>query len=130
MEIPENLRYTKDHEWLSIEGEEATVGITDYAQGELGDIVYLELPEVGTEVTQGSSFGTIEAVKAAADLYAPVSGEITAVNGMLDDAPEIINQTPYGSGWIIKVKMIEMEEIDTLLTADQYRNLIEQEAGN
>jgi glycine cleavage system H protein len=130
MEIPENLRYTKDHEWLSLDGEEATVGITDYAQGELGDIVYLELPETGTVVTQGSSFGTIEAVKAAADLYAPVSGEILAVNGMLEDAPEIINQTPYGSGWIIKVRVTEPEEIDTLMTAKQYRNLIEQETGN
>ena len=130
MEIPGKLRYTKDHEWLLIEGEEGTVGITDYAQNELGDIVYLELPEVGAEVTQWNSFGTIEAVKAAADLYAPVSGEITAVNGMLEDAPEIINQTPYGSGWIIKIRLSEPEEIDTLLTADQYRSLIEQESEN
>ena len=126
MDIPAKLRYTKDHEWLNIEDDEATIGITDYAQGELGDIVYLDLPEVGAVITRWKSFGTIEAVKAAADLYAPVSGEVIAVNGLLEDAPELINKAPYEEGWIIRIKLTEPEEADTLLTADQYRELIEQ----
>lgn len=130
MNIPSKLRYTKDHEWLKIDGEEATVGITDYAQGELGDIVFLELPEEGAHVIGGVSFATIEAVKAAADLYAPVKGEIVAINGLLEDTPELINQSPYEDGWIIKMHVSDIEEVDTLLTADDYRKLVEQESGN
>jgi glycine cleavage system H protein len=130
MDIPAKLRYTKDHEWLKIEGDEATIGITDYAQGELGDIVYLDLPEVGAIITQWKSFGTIEAVKAASDLYAPVSGEVIAVNGLLEDAPELINKAPYEDGWIIRIKLTDREEADTLLTAEQYHELIEQSSGS
>ncbi len=128
MNIPSELYYSKDHEWIKVTGDEATIGITDYAQGELGDIVFLDLPEIGTVVTGGNPFGTIEAVKAAADIYAPVSGEVVAVNGLLEDSPEIINQDPYGSGWIIKVKMMDPEEAGTLLKPDDYARLVE-EAG-
>lgn len=126
MELMDELRYTKDHEWVGVDNEEATIGITDFAQGELGDIVFLDLPEVGTDVTQGLPFGTIEAVKAAADLYAPVSGEIVAVNGLLEDSPELINQLPYEDGWIIRIKMTDKEELLTLMDAQEYRKFVEK----
>jgi len=124
MQIPEDLKYTKDHEWARIEGEVATIGITDYAQSELGDIVYLELPEVGDQTTQGESFGTIEAVKAVSDLFAPLSGEVTEVNTALADQPEIINKDPYGEGWIIKIRLSNPSEEDELLNKSQYEELI------
>jgi len=124
MQIPEDLKYTKDHEWARIEGEVATIGITDYAQSELGDIVYLELPEVGDQTTQGESFGTIEAVKAVSDLFAPLSGEVTEVNTALADQPEIINKDPYGEGWIIKIRLSNPSEVDELLNKSQYEELI------
>jgi len=130
MEIPSELRYTRDHEWLRVEGDEAVVGITDYAQGELGDIVYLELPEAGTEVTSGKPFGTIEAVKAAADMFAPVNGEIIAVNRLLEDSPELINQQPYEEGWIIRIRLKNREDVETLLSAEEYRKLVEGGGGN
>jgi len=130
MNIPNGLKYTKDHEWLKIEGDEVTIGITDYAQGELGDIVFIELPETGVSFTRNISFGVIEAVKAAADIYAPISGEVTAVNGLLDDTPELINQSPYEGGWIIKAKITDTQELETLLTADEYRKLVEEESGD
>lgn len=124
MEIPEDLYYTKDHEWLRVDGEEATVGITDYAQGELGDIVFLDLPDVGTGVLPGVAFGTIEAVKAAADLYPPIAGEIIAVNSLLDQSPELINLSPYMEGWIIKLKFDDPALLETLLKVDEYKALI------
>ena len=124
MNIPKELKYAKDHEWARIEGDVATVGITDYAQGELGDIVFVELPKAGSSVSQGDSFGTIEAVKAVSDLYAPLSGEITDVNAALDEAPETINNSPYEDGWMIKIKITEMSEVDNLLSADDYEKLI------
>ncbi len=130
MNIPSDLYYTKDHEWVRVNGEEATVGITDYAQGELGDIVFLDLPEIGTVVTGGSPFGTIEAVKAAADMYSPVSGEVIAVNGLLEDSPELINKDPYGDGWIIKIQVKDAEEVETLLSPDNYAKLIEEAGEN
>lgn len=126
MEIPTDLRYTKDHEWVRVEGDEGTIGITDYAQGELGDIVFVDLPEVGTIIHQGKSFGTIEAVKAAADLYAPVSCEITAVNGLLDQTPELINEFPYTDGWIIKVRLLDPNDAETLIKAEAYKTLVDQ----
>lgn len=126
MEIPKGLKYTRDHEWLKVEGDEGTVGITEFAQGELGDIVFLDLPDVGTEVKQDVPFGAIEAVKAAADLYAPISGEIVAINGLLDQSPELINKSPYGDGWIVKIKITEKDEIDTLLDAAAYAELIKK----
>jgi len=129
MNIPQDLYYTNDHEWVRVDGSEGAVGITDYAQGELGDIVFLNLPEVGANVKQNSVLGTIEAVKAAVDLYAPVSGEIVAVNGLLDQQPELINQMPYEDGWIVKIMIKDMEELDTLMKADAYRELVEKTKG-
>ena len=104
MNIPQNLLYTTDHEWVLIEGDTATVGITDFAQGELGDVVFVQLPDKGAKLEQSKSFGTIEAVKAVADIYAPLSGEVAAVNSALADKPELMNQDPYGQGWIVKLK--------------------------
>ncbi len=130
MNIPENLHYTKDHEWVRVDGDEGVVGITDYAQGELGDIVFLDLPEAGDEVKINDTFGAIEAVKAAADLYSPISGEIVAINTMLEQEPELINQSPYEDGWIIRVKLADKQEIETLMDAKAYRELIEQTKGD
>lgn len=124
MNIPAELTYTKEHEWARIEGEVAVIGITDYAQGELGDIVYVELPEVGTKINLGDSFGTIEAVKAVSDLYAPLSGEVIEINESLNDAPEKINQDPYNEGWMIKLKISDTVEKEELLDSQQYENLI------
>jgi glycine cleavage system H protein len=124
MTIPEHLKYTKDHEWIRVEGEIGTIGITDYAQGELGDIVFVELPPKGRTVKQGESFGTIEAVKAVSDLYAPVSGEVTEVNPGLEKTPELINKDPYGGGWMIKLKLGHERDLGTLLGAKEYRQLI------
>ncbi len=124
MNVPENLKYTKDHEWAKVEQDYIIVGITDYAQGELGDIVYVELPEVGTEVTIEESFGSIEAVKAVSDLISPVSGEVVEINENLDEAPETVNSDPYGEGWMIKIKISDSKEIDGLLTSEQYQGLI------
>ncbi|MCF7809590.1 glycine cleavage system protein GcvH [bacterium] len=130
MNTPNDLKYTKDHEWVKIEGDEAIIGITDYAQGELGDIVFIDLPEIGMHLTQFTAFGVIEAVKAAADMYAPISGEISSVNGLLDDSPELINKSPYEDGWIVKVKAFDIEEVETLMSAEEYRKLIEVESGD
>lgn len=126
MNFPNELNYTNEHEWTRIEGDIATVGITDYAQSELGDIVYVELPEVGTQVNLGDSFGTIEAVKAVSDLYAPLTGEVVEINQSLNDAPEKINQDPYNDGWMIKIKIADPSEKEELLDAKQYENLIKE----
>lgn len=126
MTIPNELKYTKDHEWVRVEGSTGTIGITDYAQGELGDIVFVELPAKGTKIVQGKSFGTIEAVKAVSDLYAPVSGEIVDVNKAVQETPEVVNKEPYGGGWMIKVKLEQPAETGGLLTADAYKKLIGQ----
>lgn len=124
MTFPENLRYTKDHEWIRIEGNVGTVGITDYAQSELGDIVFVELPSVGKSVLQGQSFGTVEAVKAVSDLYAPVSGEVIEVNPALEKTPELINKEPYEGGWMIRIKISNASEVNNLLDAKKYRELV------
>lgn len=126
MNFPKELNYTSEHEWTRIEGDTATVGITDYAQSELGDIVYVELPEVGAQIKQGDSFGTIEAVKAVSDLYAPLTGEVIEVNESLNDAPEKINQDPYNEGWMIKIRIADQSEKSDLLDAGQYENLIKE----
>ncbi|MGB9772711.1 MAG: glycine cleavage system protein GcvH [Bacteroidota bacterium] len=126
MNIPDTLRYTKDHEWIRVEGDYGVVGITDYAQSELGDIVFVELPQVGSSFSQGQSFGTIEAVKAVSDLFLPASGEIVEVNANLGNAPELINKDPYGEGWMVKIRIKDHAEIDTLLDAKAYRSLIGQ----
>jgi glycine cleavage system H protein len=121
MNIPNELRYTRTDEWVRVEGEEAVVGITDYAQSELGDIVYLELPEVGRYLQVDEPFGVIESVKAASDLYAPVEGEVVAVNSALQAALETINEDPYGAGWLIRIRLKDPAQLDTLLSADEYR---------
>lgn len=124
MNILENLKYTSDHEWIKIEGEVATVGITDYAQGELGDIVFVDIQTEGETLAKGDSFGTIEAVKTVADAFMPVSGDVIEVNGELEGAPELVNSDPYGKGWMIKIKISNPEELDELLSADQYKALV------
>lgn len=122
MNIPAELQYTKDHEWIKIEGKTATVGITDFAQGELGDIVYVDINTVGQTVDHGQIFGTVEAVKTVSDLYMPVSGRVLEVNPALDKNPEKVNEDAYGEGWMIKIEITG--ETDGLLTADQYKELI------
>ena len=125
MSIPGDLRYTAAHEWLRQDGEVAVIGITEHAQGELGDVVYLELPEVGGEIVQGESFGVIESVKAASDLYAPISGEVTAVNGALEAAPQLVNESPYDGGWLLKVRPSRFaDEQAALLDATDYSDLL------
>ncbi len=126
MNIPADLKYTKDHEWVKIDGDMATVGITDFAQSELGDIVYVEIETEGETLDAEEVFGTVEAVKTVSDLFMPVSGEVVEINETLEDTPEAINQDPYGQGWMIKVKMSDTAEIDNLLTAEQYKELIGQ----
>ena len=125
MSIPGDLRYTAAHEWLRQDGEVAVIGITEHAQGELGDVVYLELPEVGSAIVQGESFGVIESVKAASDLYAPISGEVTAVNGALEAAPQLVNESPYDGGWLLKVRPSRFaDEQAALLDAAAYSDLL------
>ena len=124
-EIPEGLRYTAEHEWLRVEGEVSVVGITDYAQGELGDIVFVELPEVGDAVEQGTPFGTVEAVKTVEDLYVPVSGEIVEVNASLAEDAAQINADPYGEGWMIKIRMADPDAVQDLMKAEAYMKHIE-----
>lgn len=122
--IPEDLRYTEQHEWLSLEGDIGTVGITDYAQSELGDIVFVELPEVGQVLEKGQAFGTVEAVKTVEELYCPVSGEVVEVNDTLEDNAEQVNGDPYGDGWMIKVRVVKAEELEGLLAAADYADHI------
>ena len=124
MNIPSNLKYTKDHEWIRVEGAFAFVGVTDFAQGELGDIVYLEIETVGETLAKESVFGTIEAVKTVSDLFMPVSGEILEMNEALGDAAELVNSDPYEKGWLIKIKMTDEAELNELLSADQYKEMI------
>jgi glycine cleavage system H protein len=124
MNFPQNLRYTKDHEWLQIDGDEATVGITDFAQRELGDIVYVEIETVGQDLEGGSVFGTVEAVKTVSDLFLPVSGTILEVNPELNNSPEQINSDPYGQGWMIKMKIKDLSDVEGLLTAEAYQELV------
>jgi len=121
--VPAELKYTQEHEWLKIEGNTALVGITDWAQGELGDVVFVELPQVGDEFEKGSAFGTIEAVKAVSELFSPVSGRVVEVNTALDDDPMAINRDPYGEGWMIKVEIANTADVDDLLSATGYQEL-------
>ena len=124
MNVPADLLYTSDHEWVNVDGDVATVGITDFAQGELGDIVFIEFPVLNSTVDKGQSAGTIEAVKTVADLYMPISGTIIAVNENLDNNPEAVNDTPYDDGWMIKIDISNQDEISGLLTATAYEDLI------
>lgn len=125
MNLPADLKYTKEHEWAKIEGSTATIGVTDFAQSELGDIAWLDMPSVGDEIKIGETFGTIEAVKTVEDLYAPISGKIIEINSELLDSPEFVNDDPYGKGWIVKLELSDEAEIAKLLSADDYAGLIE-----
>lgn len=121
---PENLRYTKEHEWIEVSGAEVKVGVTFFAQKELGDIVFIELPEVGRKLKAGEEFGTIESVKAVTELYSPLSGEVTAVNSDLSDRPEMVNEDPYGKGWILKLSLGDPSEVEALMDAAAYQQLL------
>mgnify|MGYP000433767167 FL=1 len=129
LRFPDELRYSPTHEWVRVEGDQAIIGITDYAQSELGDITYLELPKVGDRVEVGQPFGVIESVKADEELFAPVSGTVVAVNQNAVDHPEIVNEDPYGEGWLIVVAMSDPSELKGLMTAEQYRQMLEREGA-
>ncbi len=124
MNIPAELKYTKDHEWVKLEGDIATIGITDFAQGELGDIVYVEVETIGETLDAEEVFGTVEAVKTVSDLFLPLTGEILELNEAIEDAPETVNEDPYGEGWMIKVKVSDPSQFDGLLSAEDYQSLI------
>lgn len=124
MNFPDNLKYTNDHEWIRVEGDMGWVGVTDYAQGELGDVVFVELPAPGTKVQKGKSFGTIEAVKAVSDMFAPVSGEVLEINKDIQASPEKVNKDPYGAGWFIKMRIANSAELASLLDVDAYKKLV------
>ena len=121
MDFPAELKYTKDHEWIKIEGNEATIGITEFAQRELGDIVYLDIPSVGKEVSKEEVFGTVEAVKTVSDLFMPLTGTVTKINSLLDSQPELVNSDPYGDGWMVKVTLADAGDTEGLLSADEYK---------
>jgi glycine cleavage system H protein len=124
MNFPAELKYTKDHEWVKLEGNVATIGITEFAQGELGDIVYVDINSVGKEVAKEEVFGTIEAVKTVSDLFMPVTGTVTEINKALDSAPELVNSDPYGQGWMVKITVANAADVDGLLSADDYKGLV------
>lgn len=126
MSLPQDLKYSEDHEWIKVEGNTVTIGITDFAQSELGDIVFVELPEEGDDISKGDSFGSVESVKTVSELYAPVSGSIVAVNEDLDDSPELVNENPYEGAWMLKVELSDESELDNLLDAAGYQAVIEK----
>jgi len=127
-QIPSDLYYTKNHEWLRLKGKQATIGITDHAQHELTDIVFVELPKVGKELKVGDILGVVESVKSAAEIYAPISGKVIEVNKVLEESPEIVNKNPYGNGWIAVIEILDEREIKKLISADDYKNQISEEA--
>mgnify|MGYP003615470313 FL=1 len=124
MNTPSELKYTKDHEWIIVEGDTATIGITDYAQGELGDIVFVDVDTVDEDLNEGDVFGSVEAVKTVSDLYLPVAGTVIEVNADLEDQPELLNTDPYGKGWIIKLKIADSADLSTLLSAEEYQEVV------
>ena len=124
MNVPAELKYTSEHEWIRVEGDEIVIGVTDFAQGELGDVVFIEIETEGESLSKGDTFGTIEAVKTVSDLYMPVDGEVLEVNSDLEDAPELVNSEPFGGGWMIRVKVSDPAQLDDLMTADAYKALI------
>ena len=129
MDYPQGLKYSREHEWVKVEGNIALVGITDHAQSELGDVVYVELPEVGSELEANSTFGVVESVKAVSDLFAPVTGTVTEVNQQLNDEPELVNSDPFEDGWMLRIEMSDNSEVDALLELDDYKAYIEEESG-
>lgn len=130
MEFPEGLKYSKEHEWVLVEGNTATIGITEFAQEELGDIVYVELPEVGEKVVKDDPFGAVESVKAVSDVYAPVSGSVLEINDVLPDNPETINDDPYGDGWMIRVELSDTDDLTDLMDAEEYAEYVQQQKEN
>src|SRR5215213_5246769 len=124
MNFPDNLRYTKEHEWIRMEGDEAIIGITDFAQHELGDILYVEIETIGQQLNSGDVFGTVEAVKTVSDLFLPVSGTVTEINPKLNTHPELVNNDPYGEGWMVKMKVTNPADIDSLMNKDAYQSLV------
>ncbi|MFQ5559244.1 MAG: glycine cleavage system protein GcvH [Nitrospinota bacterium] len=128
MSFPDGLKYTKEHEWVLVETDTVRVGVTEYAQEQLGDVVFVELPEIGSEVCVGESFGVVESVKTVSDVYSPVSGEVFECNGVLEGSPELINSDPYGDGWIVKIKYSDPKEFDELLTQEEYAAFVEEES--
>jgi glycine cleavage system H protein len=130
MEFPEELRYTSEHEWVLAEAAMAKIGVTDHAQQMLGDVVFVEMPEIGTEITKDEPFGVIESVKAASDIFAPVSGKVTEINEELGDHPEYVNQSPYEKGWIVRVEMSNTSDVDDLMDSVKYKLFLEKEAGS
>lgn len=124
MAVPSELKYSKEHEWVKVEGNTVTIGITEYAQGELGDIVFVELPEVDDEINEGDTFGSVESVKTVSELYAPVSGKVVESNDELEDSPEFVNESPYEKAWMVKVELSDDSQLDELLTAEQYSEMI------
>ena len=127
MEFPEGLKYTKEHEWIKVDGDSVTIGITDYAQDSLGDVVYVELPEVDSTITAGETFGVVESVKAVSDLYAPVSGTVKEINDAVVDGPEAINDEPYGDAWLLKVELSDTSQLNGLMSAKDYQAFTEEE---
>ena len=124
MSVPSNLKYTKEHEWIRVEGNTGTVGLTDYAQGELGDIIYVDVTTIGNDVAQGDIFGTVEAVKTVSDMYSPVSGKIAEFNSAVNDNPASVNQDPYGAGWLVKIEISNMGDLDSLISPEDYKKLV------
>ncbi|MBF7019165.1 glycine cleavage system protein GcvH [Staphylococcus sp. 18_1_E_LY] len=124
MAVPSELKYSKDHEWVKIEGNTATIGITEYAQNELGDIVFVELPEVDDEINEGDTFGSVESVKTVSELYAPISGKVLEANEELEDSPEFVNESPYEKAWMVKIEITDESQLESLLSADQYSEMI------
>jgi len=125
MNLPENLKYTREHEWISVEGDVAIIGITSFAQGELGDIVFVEIETEGETLDKGETFGTIEAVKTVSDLFMPVGGKVLEINPALESSPELVNKDPYGAGWLIKISIIDAAELDELMNAQEYQEMLE-----
>ena len=126
LKFQEDVRYAEDHEWVRINGDTARIGISDYAQDQLGDIVFVELPSVGDAFRKGEEFGTVESVKAVSELYIPIGGEVTAINTALDDSPDLVNVQPYDDGWMIEIKVSDTEELDVLMTKDDYLNMLKE----
>ena len=124
MIVPDDLKYTEEHEWIRVEGDEIVVGVTDFAQGELGDVVFIELETEGEDLSRGDTFGTIEAVKTVSDLYMPVDGQVVKVNPALEDTPELVNSEPFGEGWMIRIKPSDLSQLDDLIPADRYSTMI------
>ena len=127
MKTPKELRYSEEHEWVKVEGNQVRIGITDFAQSELGDIVFVELPEVGDEISADEPFGSVESVKTVSELYAPISGKVVAINEDLDDSPEFVNESPYEKAWMIVVELTDASEVDNLMTAEQYEEMVKED---